>query len=146
ILIVDDGDAGFTATSGWTTYVGAGAQGDFAYKGAGSGAETASWTFTGLAPGQYRVSATWQAYSNRVTDAPYTVLDGSSVMGTVLVNQRESPAGFLEDGSWWQDLGGAYDVVTGSLTVELNDSAGPSGSYLVADAVRLERLGSLPPN
>ncbi|MGB5159783.1 MAG: S8 family serine peptidase, partial [Thermoanaerobaculia bacterium] len=41
ILIVDDGDAGFTATSGWTTYVGAGAQGDFAYKGAGSGAETA---------------------------------------------------------------------------------------------------------
>src|SRR6185369_4964569 len=35
--------------------------------------DSATWTFTGLAAGTYRVSATWYAQSNRATNARYEV-------------------------------------------------------------------------
>ena len=144
VWIIDDGGAGFSAEGGWSTYTGVGLQGDFSYKQAGSGAATASWTFTDLAPGQYRVSVTWQAYSNRVVDAAYAVLDGASELATVLVNQQQPPAGFSEEGVPWQDLGAAYEILSGTLVVRLSDLADPPGSYLVADGVRVERVGDLP--
>ncbi len=144
VWIIDDGEAGFSATGGWMTYNGVGAKGDFVYKAVGSGTATSTWTFANLAPGQYRVSTTWQAYSNRVVDAPYSVLDGSMELATVLVNQRQAPAGFLEGGVSWQDLGGPYDIAGGTLVVRLSDQASPSGSYLVGDALRVERIGDLP--
>jgi len=68
------------------------------------------------------------------------VLDGSAVLGTVAVNQRQAPAGFVEYGVWWQDLG-VYQLTGNMLVVRLTDQASPSGSYVVADAVRLERVG-----
>jgi len=137
--IIDDGDAGYSAGGGWTVYNGIGTQGDFSYKGVGGGA-TATWTQTGLAPGDYRVSVTWESYSNRATDAPYTVLDGSTALGTVPINQRQAPTGFVENGVSWQDLG-VFQLNGSTLAVQLSDLAGPSGSYVIADAVRLERVG-----
>src|SRR5262249_54137800 len=139
----DDGAVGFSATSDWSTYNGVGADGDFRYKQAGAGAATATWTFTNLAPGQYRVSATWQAYSNRVIDAPYAVLDGTAALGTVLINQQQAPSGLSDSGQQWQDLGGPYLILGNTLVVRLNDQATPAGNYLVADAIRVERVGGL---
>jgi hypothetical protein len=141
IWVIDNGDAGYSAAGGWATYVGVGVQGDFDYKQAGSGAAAATWSFTGLAPGQYYVSVTWEAYSNRSVDAPYTVLDGAAELATMLVNQRQAPAGFVEGGVAWQDLGGPYVISGDTLVVRLSDLASPAGSYLVADAVRVERIG-----
>jgi hypothetical protein len=116
-------------------------QNDFSYKQAGSGAAVATWTFANLTPGYYRVSTTWQPYPNRVVDAPYTILDGSTVLATVLVNQQQAPAGFTADGQSWQDLGGPYAVFGNTLVVRLSDLATPAGYYVIADAVRVERLG-----
>jgi hypothetical protein len=143
IVIVDNGDAGYAAVGGWNTYNGVGAQGDFDYKGVGSGAATASWTLNGLAPGEYRVSVTWEAFSNRVVDAPYTILDGAAALGTVTIDQRNAPAGFVEDGIAWQDLG-VYTLTGSDLSVQLSDDAGPSGKKVIADAVRVERIGAAP--
>ena len=140
--IVDDGDAGYSASSSWTTYTGVGAQGDFDYKAVGSGVEAATWTLSGLAPGEYWVSVTWNPYSNRALDAPYTVLDGDTELGTVTVDQRQAPAGFVEDGVAWQDLG-SYSISGDTLLVRLSDAANPLGSYVIADAVRVERIGEL---
>jgi hypothetical protein len=137
---LDDGSAGYSASGGWKTYTGVGAQGDFSYKAVGSGAEAATWTFTGLAAGDYRVSVTWQAYSNRASAAPYTVLDGSAELGTVALDQRVAPNGFVEDGVAWQDVG-VYSLWGDTLVVRLTDASGPAGSYVVADAVRIERVG-----
>ena len=137
---LDDGSAGYSTSGGWNTYTGAGAQGDFSYKSVGSGAGTATWTLSGLTPGDYLVSVTWQAYSNRASDAPYTVLDGSTALGTVTMDQRVAPVGFVEDGVAWQDLG-VYQLTGDTLVVRLTDDAGPSGSYVIADAVRIERIG-----
>jgi hypothetical protein len=140
--IIDDGDAGYSAVGGWSTYTGVGTQGDFAYKAVGSGAETATWTLSGLVPGEYRVSVTWASHTNRAIDAPYTVLDGPTELGTVTVDQRQAPASFVEDGVSWQDVG-VYQLAGDTLAVRLSDQAGPSGSYVIADAVRVERVGEL---
>jgi subtilisin family serine protease len=138
--IIDDGDTGYSTSGSWTTYTGVGTEGDFAYKAVGSGAATASWTQGGLAPGEYRVSVTWEAYTNRAVDAPYTVLDGAFELGTVIVDQRQAPVGFVADGVSWQDLG-FYQLNGDTLVVRLSDAANPSGSYVIADAVRVERVG-----
>ncbi|WP_435011876.1 S8 family serine peptidase (plasmid) [Tundrisphaera lichenicola] len=144
-VVIDDGDAGFSATSGWQPYAGAGWLGDMRFKAAGTGAESASWSFGDLAPGRYRVSVTWVEYSNRASDAPYTVIVDGAAGPTLTIDQRQAPVGFSEGGRLWQDLGGSFDVTGGSLLVRLSDLAGPAGSYLVADAVRVERIADLPP-
>ena len=40
----------------------------------GTGADTATWTFTDLAPGPYRVSATWRPQGNLATLAAVTLV------------------------------------------------------------------------
>ena len=69
--IMDDGDAGFSASGGWKDYSGAGYQGDLDFVAAGDGSGVANWTFTGLAAGNYEVSVVWLEHRNRATDAPY---------------------------------------------------------------------------
>src|SRR5205823_8444084 len=126
---------------GWSAYTGAGYQDNMHYKASGSGQEQAQWTFAGLNPGTYRVSVTWVANANRVANAPYTVLDGSATLGTAAVDQRQQPSTFNDLGVAWQDLGGPYQVSSGTLTVKLSDLATP-GAYLIADTVRLEYVGA----
>jgi len=144
-LVVDDSSsAGFTATAGWLNYVGAGYLGEMDYKQSGSGQETATWTFSGLTPGHYRVSATWVAATNRVANAPYTVLLGSTTLGTFAVDQRQQPSSLTDLGVSWQDLGGPYAISGGMITVKLSDLA-TAGAYLIADAIRIQNLGNAPP-
>jgi len=47
-IIIDDGDAGYSTTAGWTMFSGSGAFGDFDYTPADSGAETATSDQNGL--------------------------------------------------------------------------------------------------
>src|SRR5262249_5121182 len=68
VRIIDDGDAGFTYTSGWfPNYPGDSGkvpyQGDLTWANPGTGTEVATWTFTGLTAGQYKVAATWAGFS-----------------------------------------------------------------------------------
>ena len=49
--IIDNGDAGFSSTSGWSFYGGQGYQNDIHFKPAGVGSHVANWTFTNLAAG-----------------------------------------------------------------------------------------------
>ena len=141
VLTLDDTAGGFSATSDWLSYVGVGWQNEIRYKQVGSGSEPASWTFSGLNPGQYRVWTTWAPYPNRVTDAAYTVLDGSTAVGTVAVNQQLTPSSLNDGGAWWQQLGGTYTISGNTLVVRLSDLADPAGAYLIADAVRIEWIG-----
>jgi hypothetical protein len=142
-FVIDDGDVGYGATSGWTTSAAGGAQGDYDFVEVGTGAETATWTQTGLAAGEYRVSVTWDAFGVRPIDAPYVVLDGTTELATENVDQSAIPASFLEDGVLWQDIG-VFTIAGDTLTVRLSDLASPSGSLIVADAVRIENVGPPP--
>src|SRR5207253_393015 len=90
----------------------------------------------------YRVSTTWVPYGNRSPDASYTVFAGTTQVGTAQVDQRHAPGSFMENGIDWQDLGGPYDVANSTLVVRLSDVATP-GTYLIADSVRIQRLGNM---
>lgn len=135
--IIDDGDAGFTLSEGWNkSPIGEGRQNDVRTAYRGDGSKVATWTFSGLSPGEYRVSATWSIHANRATNAPYSIFDGvgGSLLGRVEVNQELSPDDFTADGSSWEDL--MTVTITGdTLVVQLSNDA---NEYVIADAVRIE--------
>ena len=138
--IVDDSSSqGFATTGSWVNYSGSGPMydGNVHYAPAGTGSNFASWTFT-VTPGQYDVAVTWLAWAGRATNAPYTVLSGSTALGTVLVNQQLAPSGFSDQGGTWQDLG-SFTISGNQLVVRLSDNA---NGYVIADAIRINRLGN----
>jgi uncharacterized protein (DUF1800 family) len=142
---VDDLSADFTVTSGWqTNQTGAGTSGAvpfqqfFASAPPGAGEETATWTFNGLEPGQYRVWATWVGFSWAPTNTPFTVYDGANALGTVRVDQTADAAGFNDGASVWRDLGTFTISGANGLVVQMSNDA---NGYPEADGVRVERVG-----
>ena len=111
------------------------------YTGANKPGNSATWSFSGLASGIYRVSTTWVAGSTRASNAPYT-LTAAGISGgstTVVVNQRVAPASFGEGGAMWGDLG-TFTITGGAISVQVT---GAANGYVIADAVRVERLSPL---
>jgi hypothetical protein len=137
--IIDNDDAGFGATQGWVNVTNTLAyQLDYAHHAAGTANDRATWTFDGLLPGQYQVLTRWIPFSNRATNAPYTILDGPNSLGTALVNQQLEPAGDVSNGVTWQSLG-TFQISTGSLAVRLGGNA---NGFVIADAVRIVPQGA----
>ena len=141
ISIMDDGDKGFTSTGKWTRATGQGYNADILSH-AGKGADTAKWTFTGLLPGVYRISATWPAKTDRATNASFSVFNGATKPSMVAVNQKLTPGDLVLTGSRWKDLGASFNITGSTLAVSLSDAT--ANGTVVADAIRIEWLGSLP--
>jgi hypothetical protein len=138
VLIIDNGDAGFGTVGEWSPYANQGYQADIHYSAAGTGADLATWTFSNLTPGQYRVSASWHPQGNRATNSPFTIWDGVTQVGGVAINQELAPNDFSDAGVSWEDLGGPHTIAGNTLIVKLSDLA---NEYVIADAIRIERLG-----
>ncbi len=139
-LVIDDSDAGFSYVGEWTRWTNQGFEGDVHESLPGAGDDVASWTFAGLNPGQYAVAVTWTHDHNRASDAPFSVLDGGTLVAASELNQQVPPSEFEADGVYWNTL----DVVTivgDTLVVQLSDAA---DGRLNADAVRILRVGDLP--
>lgn len=136
VRYIDNGASGFSTTGSWVTMNGTGRDGDQqrAYP---SGNKTATWTFTGLSAGQYRVAATWSGLSYYASNAPFTILNGSQVLSTVTTNQRANSSGFSDAGSQWSNLG-TFTITGNTLTVRLSNAA---NGWVVADAIRIEAVG-----
>ena len=134
---LDNGQAGFSTTGTWTSQNGG--YGSSSLKSvAGSGAQ-ATWTFSGLTPGQfYQVAATWPATSGTYY-AQYQVYDGNSLASTTSnVNQTlRAPSDFTDAGVSWKSLPMIY-VTSGTVVVTLTSTY--SGYPVVADAVRLQAV------
>ncbi|MEC9373643.1 MAG: S8 family serine peptidase, partial [Planctomycetota bacterium] len=142
-VILDNGASSF----GYTNNVGNGAvTGDgyendyrwFAPRGSGPLAYV-WWLFGGISEGRYRVSVTWVEHSNRATNAPFSVYDNQTLLETIAVNQEAAPSDRTTDGADWDDLG-LFDIESGTLTVVLTNQA---NEYVIADAVRIERIGDI---
>jgi hypothetical protein len=132
--IIDDSDTGFATTGEWLQSLTEGRDGDVQFTGLGDGSRIATWTFTGLTAGMYRVSATWSTNPNRATNAPYTILDGMTSLGTVTVNQQLAPDDFSTLGSDWEDLM-TVQITGDTLVVQLSNLA---DGFVVADAIRIQ--------
>ncbi len=139
--IVDDGDVGFTAGGGWTNVTNLiSYQLDYSHHAAGDGSGTAMWSFVGIPNGTYQVLTRWSHFSNRATNAPYTVYDALGPLGTVRVNQQLAPTGDRVGDITWQSLG-SYVIVNRTLRVGLTDAA---NGYVIADAVRIVSGDAVP--
>lgn len=133
--IIDDGDPGYSRSGGgWTNLTNTLAYNlDYDYHAAGNGSAAVTWTFADMDPGSYQVFARWSWFLNRATNAPYTILDGATPLGTVLVNQQVPPVGDHSEGITWQSLGN-YQIDSGNLIVRLSNNA---NGYVIADAIRI---------
>ncbi|MEZ5942482.1 MAG: cadherin domain-containing protein [Planctomycetaceae bacterium] len=147
VTIIDNGDLEFSQTGTWETKLNAGYGGDIQVsQKENASASTAKWSFTGLSTGLYRVSTTWDRDAGDYTGdffaiAPFTISDGTTSLETTNVNQHRwygHPTSFVEDQTWWEDLGLVY-VDSTSLEVELH-AAPHLNNRVIADAVRIELL------
>jgi len=113
---------------------------DMDYSVGGSGA-TATWSFTGLAPGQYQIATTWFPDSNRAAAAPYSINGGTPI----LIDQTRSPSDFGSNKFHHQYAPQPWEIldtvtITGStITVTLTDAGVPADRFVIADAVRIVR-------
>jgi hypothetical protein len=137
--IIDDGDDGFDPGTFRqdphnTPFYG----NDYHYQAPGVNGR-AKWTFTGIDPGMYAVSATWFEWGNRATNAAFRAFDGDGTgtpEWTELVDQTQAPDGAANFG--WQQIG-TLGVHGNTLTVDVLSSS--ADGYVIADAVRIDYLG-----
>ncbi len=138
VTVIDDGQAGFTTKGAWKKYTGAGNGADRMIANKGTGTSQATWQFNGLAPGRYRISATWVADKTLATNARYEVRSGSKLLGSANLNQEKTPSSLTTGGTKWQDIG--YATVTGnSITVTLTNK---TNDKVMVDAIRIERVST----
>jgi hypothetical protein len=128
--------------------------------------DQASWTFTNLAAGWYRVSATWFAWSNRATNLVYTAsstpvpaaadrpsgwTSSWQSWSSEPVDQRQAPSS--GPGTIWEAIvragdtdgdSGVWVPNSGTLVVTLNTNSSTTG-YAIADAVRVDFAPDLSP-
>ena len=146
--IIDDGDQGFNQsgfTSQSNSQVAGAFDGDNHNLRGNDG--IATWTFTGLAEGEYQIAATWaHKYDNKynATDAPFTIRDGSgALLAQANIDQTNTPDDFIRSDTAWENLA-TVNVTEGSLVVSLGPSTNPN-LYLVADAIRIDGTANVLP-
>ncbi|MFM7150745.1 MAG: choice-of-anchor D domain-containing protein, partial [Gemmataceae bacterium] len=137
---LDMGDTGTTVTAGWNLDGTQGYQGDVAWITNGAGTQIATWEFTDLPSGYYRIWTTWPTGSPRPSNSSYQVFDGTYSRGTHTIDQNYTPNDLSFDGANWRDMGDA-EIFNGSLKVTLTDAA-DSGN-IMADAIHIRRIHDL---
>lgn len=135
VRVVDDGASGYSRAGAWQIVASAGYSGDTSWASARSGA-SATWTFAGLAPGQYRLAGTWSGSRLNATDAPVTVTSDGKTLASLRINQQRSSSTYTSGGASWQNLG-TFTVSGNSLVVRLGTA---TSGRVQADAMRLERV------
>ena len=118
---IDDGDLGFALTGNWTNVANYGYGADAKVIGRNV-AGAATWTFTGLRPGQYDIAATWLNGSDRASHVSYVIRDGAAgaILATATVDQRARPVGQVIDSRPFEDFG-SVTIAGDTLVVELSN-------------------------
>jgi hypothetical protein len=138
--VIDNSDVtGYVQTAGWSSTGAGGHNSGYVYAASGSGSEIATYTFTGLTPGSYKVGITWVEFANRATNTPVNVYDsdGTTLLGTFTINQQNAPDGSASapdaDPAVWQYLNGLGFTISGtSFKVTIDNNA---NGFVIADAV-----------
>jgi hypothetical protein len=125
---------GYAETGGnWQQWNGGGYKGNQRYHDPGSGSATATWQLNGLANGYYEVSTTWVSGATEAKNALYSLYDGSTLVGSVIVDNTAPPAGQTVNGSIFQALA-TVQVNSGTLQVSVVQA---TSGQVIADAVRV---------
>ena len=134
--IFDDSDPSFQTAGSWTTVSGSGVGGS-EHQSGGNASDTATWTLSGLTPGEeYQIAVTWPV-SSFSGPTRYAVLNNGATSGFIEVNQTSAPADFIDAGAPWKNIG-TFTASTSTLVLTEIDI-----SYVhpfVADAVRVQGI------
>jgi hypothetical protein len=122
-MIVDNGDPGTSSTGYWKPSGGADPYGSGSIY---SKEQGATYTFSADLSGTCDVHAWWTYYDNRCTNVAYEIYDGTNLLSTVWVDQRDTGLG----GQW--NLLGTF-TFSGTARVVIVSGGGCS---TCADAVR----------
>jgi len=131
-IVVDNTDAGFRASTNWTTttatagYLGS----NYRTRITASASDSAVWAAAIPSTASYKVYARWTSGTNRAPSAPYQVIHSGGT-ATVNVDQRAN-------GGTWVLLG-TYTFAAGSADRVRLSCWTTAGNYVVADAIKLER-------
>ncbi len=134
---IDDGNAGSSTTGTWAIRTNVGRGADVRVAKATGPTSVATFDFTGLTNGTYRVLANWTGGTEYANNVPITISDGVTFSSTVRVNQKVASSGVTTDGSNWSAVNTVV-VQNGRLIVRYSTS-GVNGS-VQADSIRLERI------
>lgn len=129
-IIIDNADAGFTASANWLTGTSATDKysTDYRYRSTATVSDAATWNYTAQQTRNYEVFAWWTQGSNRSATAPYVI---SRSGGTTTVNKNQQ----INGGSW-QSLG-TFLINAGANTVKLSCWTTETNKVVIADAVRI---------
>jgi len=141
--IIDNGDDGFFVSGSWDTGTAAPDKfgGDYRYcRVENEGHAVAQWYphragFT--VPGYYEVYIWYPQGTNRSAHAAYSVCNKGSC-SSFAINQQNN-------GGRWNKLGGLFYFDSTDVDITLTNSGSDSTKYVIADAVKLMYLGTLPP-
>jgi hypothetical protein len=90
--IINESDAGCVRTGPWKPSTSSTGFKGGSFNSELVGLSSAIYSFSGLTPGTpYKVAVTWVLYSDRSTEVPYMIMDGTTVLGYITVNQKVSP-------------------------------------------------------
>ena len=129
-VIVDNAETeGFATVGTWgsSTYFKDYYGTNYRYSAKGDGSSRAVWTVNIPTTGNYTLySYKSSADSSRSSKAPFTLMNNTTSLGTVLVNQQVGSGVFFSLGT--------YSLQKGVLTVTLSSA---TDGYVIADAVKL---------
>lgn len=131
-IIADDADTTKFSTVGtWSTSTGLPGYYNTGYKTApsGTGSSTATWTMDIPSDGKYEVFCYYTAYSNRASNAPFTIINNGAAVAKVAVNQQINGKIFFTLGQ--------YTLIQGQLQITLSNAA---NGYVIADAVKVTHI------
>ncbi len=141
LVIVDNLSLGYHTLGRWIRFPGQGVDGNVDYAVGGDGTLVAIFRAK-VTAGKYNLATTWMADPNRATNSPFTVKVGNRILTRVEINQEAAPNSFVEDGIPWQTIADITVDEDCILEVHLDNKA---NDYVIADAVRFERLVVVPP-
>lgn len=142
LTIIDNSSLGFHVVGEWVHFGGQGIGGIVDYAEAGDGSRLSIWRAK-VAPGIYNVATIWLAAENRAKDAPFKISLGGVVIQTTIVNQELPPNSFTDsDDIAWHTLADVTVNADSVLAVELSNAA---DEFVIADAVRIEKIGEVQP-
>ncbi len=135
-LTVDNLDPGYVETgpywtTGWGSY---GFKGSYRENGVFGANTAASWTLSNLSAGRYAVYATYVNGAYNSSNAPFTVLDGTTTLGSLRLNEQAPANDDQAGGVGWESLG-TYNFTSGTLSVRASTMGAGSGR-VIADAIR----------
>lgn len=139
-ILIDNRDSGYAEQDigriDWFTRTTWDAYGSsYRLQNGGGFGDAATWTFSGLRPGEYDVYVTYPIHRAHASDTPFTILDGTRALQTIEVNQQSRPSGLVYGGSSWDNLG-RFRITGDTLIVRITDNVS-SRKYVAADAVHI---------